>query len=328
MPVGAPGKILEFSPPDDAGDSVAAVLEFVQRGIDGVSESVAQGERRRNLPSILGEHVIEERLGDDGCAAALAISVGEAEQEVHAAVAGGVAGPAEAERSAVDCVEGVMHVEAASIVAKLESVVANDLGKGVVELRDLIDARLRSVGAEAQREAYVGASDADGGNALGRGVLGMDFEPKASRIDSALRLDRVVVEPGVVSGEIVHRAGVELVNVVARVLLNGMRADVAETGQRGAGKRQGLHVGRLVVDEQSGDLVGGIGREVDAPDVLVIRQDVRRVKYVAVGAAVGLGNVFVHQGHGDRIEGRSGHYALEVIGALSPGFTRGRASRD
>jgi hypothetical protein len=108
----------------------------VQRGVNGVAETVVEGEGRGDFPAILRENVVEESVRLNLGTGALRVAARIADEEVDQRVAGGVEGVGrEAVAAAVVGIEGVGDVEAAAVIAEFQIVMADDLGEGFIDLK-------------------------------------------------------------------------------------------------------------------------------------------------------------------------------------------------
>src|SRR5438445_442916 len=127
-----------------------------------------------------------------------------------------------------------------------------NLGDVVVQLVNLVDTGLRSIGAEAKRKE---AAYTDCGYTCGRCVLGIDVKAQARRGDHGLREHRLEVEPRPVRREVVHQRGAELPHVVKCVLVDRGNVHITEAWNRGA--REWERFGRrvLLVDAHKCELV-------------------------------------------------------------------------
>src|SRR6185437_16278155 len=89
----------------------------------------------------------------------------------------------------------IRYCEATAVIAELQTVFADHLGNGVVELFDLIDAWLRPVGAEAKLELLLAAANKHGRQAGARRDLRIDVEAHARGQNHLLRSHGLEVEP-------------------------------------------------------------------------------------------------------------------------------------
>src|ERR1700743_2650705 len=118
-----------------------------QRSVDGISQTIVEGQCVRDLPGVLGEDIVQEGICLNDVAGALSVAAGNTEKVVEEGVTGRVrAIRAERVGPAVACIEEIPHGELAAVIAKLQAVVTEGLGEVVVKLNDLIDTRLRAVG--------------------------------------------------------------------------------------------------------------------------------------------------------------------------------------
>ncbi len=81
----------------------------------------------------------------------------------------------------------------------------------------------------------------------------------------------------------------------------------------------------LIVNPEEGELVLGIGSEVDAANVLIVRVRKDVAEDVAIGTLIGSGNVLVQKRLRDRIEDCDGKGATIVCSASCPRGAGGRA---
>jgi hypothetical protein len=199
-----------------------------------------------------------------------------------------------------------------------------DLGEGVIQLVSLVNARLRTIAAEAEREV----AGIDGGDILSRLVLREDGEAEGGRVDCRCRVDDRVIEARVVDGEVVDRAGAEGANVVIRELVVGMTVDLREPGNGSTGEGGRRSSGGLLIEPNEVHLILGVRREADVGDVLIDLGGGDVVEDVAVGSLVGSGHILRCERGSNGVKAGGGEDAAVVGCALRPGSDVRCAIRD
>src|SRR5579859_2670422 len=214
----------------------AALIEVIgEWAVDLPGQYIIDREVGSGLPGILGIEIVF--LGDsvNKAAAALEITVGDAQQEVGTRIAGRkLTARVEAKVTVIIEEKRIGDVEAAPVIAQLECVTSPDPAEVVVQLIGLVQAWLRPVGTEPESEANLSWVISDHGydrKARACRALHVNVKSEAGGEDRRLRFDSREIEPCVTETQFIQNGRAKDVSPGCSELLVMPRIHLRKTRQ-------------------------------------------------------------------------------------------------